>query len=116
MVVSASCTVVGDEGDGLVFSAIHARGESRTYAKGIVGGTSEMTLSPEEQQALSAARAEERGDRGTETVWAQPFWVTRTTSARCSTRALIPRAGPMVSPSTCTSWDRSARTATSAAV
>ncbi|MEP6649137.1 MAG: DUF4446 family protein [Lapillicoccus sp.] len=54
--LSFSCAVVDDEGDGLVISSIHARGESRTYAKGIVGGASEITLSPEEQEALRAAR------------------------------------------------------------
>jgi Protein of unknown function (DUF4446) len=55
--LSFSCAVVDDEGDGLVISSIHARGESRTYAKGIVGGSSEITLTPEEQQALRAARS-----------------------------------------------------------
>jgi len=55
--LSFSCAVVDDEGDGLVISSIHARGESRTYAKGIVGGSSEVTLTPEEQQALHAARS-----------------------------------------------------------
>ena len=55
-----SRAVVDDAGDGLVISSIHARGESRTYAKGIVGGASEITLTPEEQQALAAAR----GGRG----------------------------------------------------
>ncbi|WP_406832927.1 DUF4446 family protein [Pedococcus sp. KACC 23699] len=54
--LSFSAAVVDDRGDGLVFSAIHARGESRTYAKGIVGGGSDATLTPEEQQALAAAR------------------------------------------------------------
>jgi len=34
----------------------HLRGESRTYAKGVVEGDSEVTLTPEEQQALAAAR------------------------------------------------------------
>jgi hypothetical protein len=29
---------------------------SRTYAKGVVEGGSEVTLTPEEQQALAAAR------------------------------------------------------------
>ncbi|MEP6799197.1 MAG: DUF4446 family protein [Lapillicoccus sp.] len=56
--LSFSCALVDDEGDGLVLSAIHARGESRTYAKGIVGGTSTVTLSPEERQALTAARSD----------------------------------------------------------
>ncbi len=56
--LSFSCAVVDDVGDGLVFSSIHARGESRTYAKGIVGGASQITLTPEEQQALSAARSD----------------------------------------------------------
>ena len=54
--LSFSCAVVDDAGDGLVISSIHARGESRTYAKGIVGGTSEITLTPEEQEAVAAAR------------------------------------------------------------
>ena len=54
--LSFSAAVVDDHGDGLVFSSIHARGESRTYAKGVVGGSSDATLTPEEQQALAAAR------------------------------------------------------------
>ena len=53
--LSFSCAVVDDAGDGLVISSIHARGESRTYAKGIVGGSSEITLTPEEQEALRVA-------------------------------------------------------------
>jgi hypothetical protein len=54
--LSFSAAVIDDRGDGLVFSSIHARGESRTYAKGDVGGGSDATLTPEEQQALAAAR------------------------------------------------------------
>jgi hypothetical protein len=54
--LSFSAAVVDDRGDGLVISSIHARGESRTYAKGVVGGASDATLTPEEQQALAAAR------------------------------------------------------------
>lgn len=54
--LSFSAAVVDDQGDGLVFSSIHARGESRTYAKGVVGGSSDATLTPEEQQALASAR------------------------------------------------------------
>jgi hypothetical protein len=54
--LSFSAALVDDRGDGLVLSSIHARGESRTYAKGVVGGGSDVTLTPEEQQALAAAR------------------------------------------------------------
>lgn len=54
--MSFSAAIVDDDGDGLVVSSIHARGESRTYAKGIVGGDSEVVLTPEERQALDAAR------------------------------------------------------------
>ncbi len=54
--LSFSAAVIDDAGDGLVLSSIHARGESRTYAKGIVGGASDTTLTPEEQQALAVAR------------------------------------------------------------
>ncbi|CAG7571131.1 uncharacterized protein DUF4446 [Barrientosiimonas humi] len=56
--LSFSAALVDDAGDGLVLSSIHARGESRTYAKGIVAGSSEITLTPEEQQALAAARTD----------------------------------------------------------
>ena len=54
--LSFSAAIVDDRGDGVVLSSIHARGESRTYAKGVTGGGSDTTLTPEEQQALSAAR------------------------------------------------------------
>jgi len=54
--LSFSTAIVDDRGDGLVLSSIQARGESRTYAKGVVEGDSEVTLTPEEQQALAAAR------------------------------------------------------------
>lgn len=54
--LSFSAAIVDDRGDGVVLSSIHARGESRTYAKGITDGGADTTLTPEEQQALSAAR------------------------------------------------------------
>lgn len=53
--LSFSAAIVDDLGDGIVISSIHARSESRTYAKGIVGGRSSLTLTPEEQQALASA-------------------------------------------------------------
>ncbi len=56
--LSFSAAIVDDSGDGLVISSIHARGESRTYAKGVIGGRSEITLTPEERQALAAARSD----------------------------------------------------------
>lgn len=55
--MSFSAAIVDDRGDGVVLSSIHARSESRTYAKGIVGGKSDVTLSPEERHALDAARS-----------------------------------------------------------
>lgn len=54
--LSFSAALVDAVGDGLVISSIHARGESRTYAKGLIDGQSDTTLTPEEQQALAAAR------------------------------------------------------------
>lgn len=57
--LSFSAAIVDDLGDGIVLSSIHARGESRTYAKGIVGGQSSITLTPEEQQALASANRDE---------------------------------------------------------
>ncbi len=55
--MSFSAAIIDDRGDGMVLSSIHARSESRTYAKGIVGGRSDVTLSPEERHALDAARS-----------------------------------------------------------
>ena len=49
--LSFSAALIDDHGDGLVLSSIHARGESRTYAKGVVHGAGDVTLTPEEQQA-----------------------------------------------------------------
>ena len=54
--LSFSAAIIDDAGDGLVLSTIHGRGESRTYAKGVVGGDADATLTPEERQALAAAR------------------------------------------------------------
>ena len=54
--LSFSAAIIDDTGDGLVLSSIHGRSESRTYAKGVVGGDAEATLTPEERQALAAAR------------------------------------------------------------
>ncbi|GAB3888384.1 DUF4446 family protein [Terrabacter terrigena] len=64
--LSFSAAIVDDLGDGIVISSIHARGESRTYAKGIVGGKSSITLTPEEQQALASANRDEPPRSGSE--------------------------------------------------
>jgi hypothetical protein len=62
--LSFSAAIVDDFGDGLVLSSIHARGESRTYAKGIVGGKSSVALTPEEQQALTSVATGQSGQSG----------------------------------------------------
>lgn len=62
--MSFSAALVDDHGDGMVISAIHARGESRTYAKGVTAGDSSITLTPEERQALAAAREGGRAGAG----------------------------------------------------
>jgi hypothetical protein len=54
--LSFSAAIIDDHGDGLVISSIHARGDSRSYATGVLGGISHTTMTPEEQQALAAAR------------------------------------------------------------
>jgi len=53
---SFSAALLDDGGDGLVITSIHARSETRTYLKGLIGGDSDITLSPEEQQAVRLAR------------------------------------------------------------
>lgn len=53
--LSFSAAMLDDGGDGLVLTAIHGRSETRSYIKGVKGGSSEASLSPEEQQAISFA-------------------------------------------------------------
>lgn len=54
--LSFSAALLDDAGDGLVLTSINARTETRTYAKGVKGGTSDHELSPEELQAIDYAR------------------------------------------------------------
>lgn len=53
---SFSAALLDDAGDGLVITSIHARSETRTYLKGLAAGDSDITLSPEEMQAVRIAR------------------------------------------------------------
>lgn len=53
--LSFSAALLDDAGDGVVLTAIHARSETRSYAKGVKAGTSDQQLSPEEQQAIGFA-------------------------------------------------------------
>jgi hypothetical protein len=53
--LSFSAALLDDAGDGLVLTSINGRSETRTYAKGVKGGDSDHSLSPEEQQAIGYA-------------------------------------------------------------
>lgn len=53
--LSFTVALLDDAADGVVLTSIHGRSEARTYAKGIKAGASEMSLSPEEQQAIELA-------------------------------------------------------------
>jgi hypothetical protein len=53
--LSFSAALLDDGGDGLVLTSIHGRSETRSYMKGVKGGTSDASLSPEEQQAITFA-------------------------------------------------------------
>lgn len=56
--MSFSAALLDDAGDGLVLTAIHGRGETRSYSKGVKRGESDQQLSPEEKQAIAFARRE----------------------------------------------------------
>lgn len=55
--LSWSLALLDDGGHGVVMTSIHGRSEARTYAKNISGWTCEQQLSPEEEEAISHARA-----------------------------------------------------------
>jgi hypothetical protein len=52
---SSSIALLDSGGNGVVLSSILHRESARLYAKPVAGGESELELSPEEQQAVSAA-------------------------------------------------------------
>jgi hypothetical protein len=54
--LSWSVALLDDSGDGVVLTGIHGRSEARSYAKRVTAGSCEQPLSPEEEQAVSAAR------------------------------------------------------------
>lgn len=53
--LSFSAALLDDAGDGLVLTSINGRSETRTYAKGVRSGASDLTLSPEETEAIAHA-------------------------------------------------------------
>jgi hypothetical protein len=55
--LSWSLALLDEGGDGVVLTSIHGRSEARTYAKNIVAWRSDQQLSPEEEEAVAAARA-----------------------------------------------------------
>ena len=54
---SFAIALLDQRGNGVVFSSLHHRSETRVYAKPIEGGRSSYTLSDEEAQALAQANA-----------------------------------------------------------
>jgi HAMP domain-containing protein len=54
---SFAVALLDDHGDGVVVSSLHARQNTRVYAKAIAGGKSEAALSDEEAEALRKAMA-----------------------------------------------------------
>ena len=62
--MSFTAAMLDDHGDGLVITSINGRTETRTYAKGVKAGSSDATLSPEEEQAITFARRGAAAARG----------------------------------------------------
>jgi len=54
--LSFSVALLNAVGDGVVLSSINGRSETRTYAKIVLSGRGAHPLSPEEEQAVRAAR------------------------------------------------------------
>jgi hypothetical protein len=61
--LSFSVALLDDQGDGLVLTSINGRTETRTYAKGVKGGASEASMSPEEDQVVGWAMRDVRPSR-----------------------------------------------------
>jgi uncharacterized protein DUF4446 len=52
---SFAVALLDDHADGVVFTGLHARGDSRVYSKPVVGGNSTYALTEEEKEAISRA-------------------------------------------------------------
>jgi hypothetical protein len=59
--MSFSLALLDEHGDGVTISAIAGTADTRVYAKSVSAGKGEHELSPEEQQAVSAALQKPRG-------------------------------------------------------
>lgn len=59
--MSFSLAMLDEHGDGVAISAIAGTGDTRVYAKSISDSKGEHELSPEEQQAVTAAMGKRRG-------------------------------------------------------
>ena len=57
---SLSIALLDSNGSGIVLSSIHHRDSARLYAKQVTAGTPELTLSPEEEEAVRLALAQGR--------------------------------------------------------
>lgn len=55
--LSFSLAITDDAGNGIMLTSIASNSDTRLYAKSLVGGVGEHTLSPEELQAVKAALA-----------------------------------------------------------
>ena len=53
--LSFSAALLDDNGHGMVLSAINGRQETRSYAKGVIAGASQQSLTDEETNAINAA-------------------------------------------------------------
>lgn len=62
--LSFSLALLDATGDGVVLTSINGRTETRTYAKAVEAGATDQQLSPEERQALRAARFGQRPRAG----------------------------------------------------
>ncbi|QYC37776.1 hypothetical protein Nocox_00695 [Nonomuraea coxensis DSM 45129] len=54
--LSFSVAMINGLGDGIVLTSINGQSETRTYVRPVVGGKGEQPLSPEEEEAVRAAR------------------------------------------------------------
>ncbi|MEV4167836.1 DUF4446 family protein [Nonomuraea sp. NPDC049709] len=54
--LSFSVAMINGLGDGIVLTSINGRSETRTYVRPVVGGKGQQQLSPEEEEAVRAAR------------------------------------------------------------
>jgi hypothetical protein len=90
---SFALALLDESDDGVVISSLHSRTGTRIYAKGVLGGKADTSLSAEEQEAIDGARAKRTARPAAP---ARSAAAQRQAPAAAVVHAAVPASAPVV--------------------